>query len=343
MHLPNSLRELHSYHIAQHFGLHQSFTLAAVGAGGPLHRHGPPAHSPDLANVQLGLKQIDWFPRSVGDIQLYFRYHKDVEVMAMMESLNDSLGFALPVDTVRAKAYFHDLSKVSSWEELKKIGYSGWCRQEAMALLQVLLPSTQEVDLAPILAGPDYLSVDLKSRLLFLFSLSDVSLELAYSEPKQRQILRQALSSLRYDINYFDEKLAAPFYQSPLWLRLTDQQQQQLLLLELLSDFAVRTENPVARIEYFKIFRKSSRSLADAGSESFVYKSLLQYLKPEFLESVGLAQLQEMFLVAENSYWPMLEGLNTKWKALPQGTGEANFFRGFVEMLLREKQLQQVS
>lgn len=289
-----------------------------------------------LSTSKINLKFAIWFPQTADDVRNYFNYHKDVEVFQMMKYLNTHLGFGLDQEILERHSYFHDLPKVMQMYDLKLFGYKGWQPEIAEAFLRETLKVSVETirENFPKNEFGNY-EVDLATRLLFSFGLSDATIAKLYPEERVQKIILTELKDLRGQINHIEDLVKDKMARASYFDSLSSEEQAKIKFLEYISDFTVRTENKLAMLEYFKEFIKSSsmleehreliedyRSLKAETQEEkekkkdfldknmdkiFVYVILEKEAGRDLIDRIGLDGLIELFKFSEFSYPRVLQ------------------------------------
>lgn len=324
-----------------------------------------------LDKSNINLKFAIWFPQNADDVRNYFNYHKDVEVYQMMMYLNAYLDFGLEQEMIERHSYFHDLPKVMQMYDLKLFGYKGWSPEIAEPfLLEVLKLNLEEIRKSFSRNEHQNYEIDLATRLLFSFGLSDATIAKLYPSPKVQDIIQTELKDLRETINSLEDLAKDKMARASYFDSLTPEQQAKIKFLEYISDFTVRTENKLAMLEYFKEFIKSSsmlnehrglieeyRSLPEKTEidiavkkdflklhmgKIFVYVILEKEAGRELIDHFGLDGLIELFKFSEKSYPVVLQNyvnnsrndVTQKRKTLVPRT------LNFAELILKEFQHQ---
>ncbi|MFK8137094.1 MAG: hypothetical protein AB8E15_01925 [Bdellovibrionales bacterium] len=283
----------------------------------------------EMRNLQLELTGDYWAPKSVQEMREYFYYHKDFEVKNVMIQYSMELGFNLPMELINIASRYHDMPKVLGFEELTKYGYKGWPVSIAFPFLSAIYGKS-EIELRKELKGmiytvdinskrTEYLKIDLATRLYLSFGISRANYTRLFPKHLQEAIFAE-LKAIPEDINRTEkviektEKVFAAFEHS-----------KELILhknvVEVLADFTVRTQNPLADYEYGKIFQKTSTLIKNylTTKNQFV-DALIEHMGIDFLEKFGHQRIYKAVLVVEKSYFDIVNGARTALNEKPRAT-----------------------
>ena len=293
-----------------------------------------------VISEKLNIRADAWLPSAVSDIRDYFDYHRKVEVFELMDAFNSHLDFKFPPELIRARASLHDIPKTMSLEELKVFGYKGWHSDIAIPFLKVVLKLSEQEVRANFGHG-EYLNIDFATRLYFVFGSSRENYKEIFKTQAEQEAVLNELKALPQEINQFEDIIKDIVYsflggdqvkkissrekkklESILGMKLEvflsymdlPGSRQMLNLIENLADWVSRTENALARVEYDKVFERTSTLLkrnrdimaAKNNNELFIQKKLAEDVGREVLERVGIDFLIDVTEKMETRYASLL-------------------------------------
>lgn len=268
-----------------------------------------------IPSDHLGFDKKIWLPHTNTDIRDYFKFHQ-FEVNTFMQVARNLLKLEISDNMIRIRSLEHDWPKIAKFEELSKYGYKGWKRSIALPFLSALFDLPLEQLEAQIPKSQKYLRVSFSTRLLLSFGISQENYQRLFPNPEHAKAILAELKNLPNEINATEDLYKVDMEKKRV-KHISEKQMRELNLIEHLADFLVRTQNPLARLEYGKRFKNTSQflqqdieilSIGGKRSElSFISKKLLEDTGERTVRLQNLKVLKSAMLLMEGQYFDYLK------------------------------------